>query len=239
MTTPSWRADDGTRVEILDLVGGAPSERIAAMLAIHAAAFPEHGFVEQEILTDAARSPERDRLTVHQWLVLCDGEPAAYMLWDSNHARRVALVHFIAVDRPGRKIRMAGHRLSEWLCRTALHQHAVELAGQRPDTASLGLVGEAPQWKARVWTSVGFRAFDFAYAEPEDGRHWRPETLRLRPLVLLWLPPPGVDADTLGADAGPAGAAAFLLDHYRLPADHPLVAGAVGPERDRPGAGGR
>ncbi len=239
MTAPGWRADDGTSVEILDLVGGAPTERVAAMLAMHAAAFPEHGFVEQEILTDAARSPERDCLTVHQWLVLCDGEPAAYMLWDSNRARRVALVHFIAVDRPGRKVRMAGHRLSGWLCRTALDQHGVELAEQRPGTGSLGLVGEAPDRKVRVWKSVGFRAFDFAYAEPEDGRHWRPETLRLRPLVLLWLPPTGVDVEALAPAAGAAGAAAFLLDHDGLPADHPLVAAAVGLERDRPGASGR
>lgn len=239
MTAPTWRADDGRCVEVLDLVGGAPPDQVAAMVAMHTVAFPEHGFVEQEIRTDAGRSPHRECLTVHQWLVLCDGEPAAYMLWDSNLARRVALVHFIAVDRPGRTVRLGGARLSRWLCHTALDHHRAELAERRPGVDSLGLVGEAPGRKVRLWKSVGLRPFDFAYAEPEDGRHWRPETLRLRPLVLLWLPPAGVDADELAPRAGPAGAAAFLLDHYRLPVDLPLVAGAVGDERDRPGARGR
>jgi hypothetical protein len=237
----SWFADDGAAIDVVDLVDGADPTLVASMIAMHHDAFPDHGFVADEIRADAIVSPRRDGLVVHQWLVRRDGVPAAYVVWDANVVRRVALVHFIAVDRSGRAVRVAGQRLSGWLCRLALTSLTDELAASRPGVAPLGLVGEAPERKVRLWTSVGLRPFDFPYAEPEAGRHWRTGGVAMRPLVLLWLPPPSVDVEALTPAAGAAGAAAFLLDHYGLPSDHPTVVGAVtlGDERSRPGARGR
>jgi hypothetical protein len=237
----SWFADDGAAIDVVDLVDGADLMLVESMVAMHHESFPDHGFVADEIRADAAVSPGRDGLVVHQWLVCRNGAPAAYVVWDANVVRRVALVHFIAVVRSGRAVRIGGERLSGWLCRLALTSLTAELAASRPGVDPLGLVGEAPERKVRLWTSVGLRPFAFPYAEPEAGRHWRTGGAAMRPLVLLWLPPPRVDAEALAPAAGAAGAAAFLLDHYGLPGDHPTVVGAVtfGDERTRPGARGR
>lgn len=237
----AWPTDvDGVYVEVTDVVGGDAGEATVDELAsLHAAAFPDYPFLAAEIRADADADPRRERLVVHQWLVHCAGAPVALMLFDSNLARRVAPVHFLAVTRSGRAVRVGGHRLSAWLCRQALATLTAELAAHSPGATPLGVVGESAGRAIRLWHGVGFRPVDVPYAEPAAGRHWRAAgDATMRPLTLLWLPPAGADA-TIAAVAGPAGAAAFLIDHYALPPDHPTVVASVGPELHRPGATGR
>lgn len=112
---------------------------------------------------------------------------------------------------------------------------AAELAEHAPTAAPIGAFGESTDRLVRRWLGAGFRGVDVPYAEPVAGRHWRArEDSSMRPMNLLWLPMRGAE-DPSGAPQR-AGAAAFLIDHYALPLDHPTVIAATGDQRTRPGA---
>jgi hypothetical protein len=234
-TVPTEYCADLDVVDIVD--GRAGGHDVDKLASLHLAFFPQYWFVADEIMADAVAPPLRRALVVHQWLVRCEGAPAGFVLFDCNLARRVALVHFIAVTKTGGLLRIDGQRLSVWLCRQVLATLTAELAEHVPDSAPLGVVGESPERAIRFWSRIGFRRLPVPYAEPEAGRHWHDlDDSSMRPLALLWLPAPGIDAALDEVDAAAAGAAAFLLDHYRLPRDHATVVATAGAERDRPGA---
>jgi GNAT superfamily N-acetyltransferase len=229
------RAGDDTLVEIVDAVDGADERTVEALVGLHIEMFPEYDFVAEEIVADADARPERDSLIVHQWLVSCAGTPAGYVLFDTNVARRVALVHFLAIERPYRGLRVGGKRLATWLCTRVLETLGVELAERSPFAVPLGVVGESPDHLVRLWRGVGFRSIDVPYAEPVAGRSWRDRgDPSMRPMTLMWMPTPSADGPSRPLAA--AGAAAFLIDHYELPIDHPTVVVTTGAERTRPGA---
>src|SRR5262245_18439003 len=104
--------DSATEVEIVDVVGGAHEHAIDALATLHLGLFPDYDFVAAEIVADANAPPRRDSLIVHQWLIRCAGLPAGLMLFDTNVARRVALIHFLGVERPYRGVRLEGERLA-------------------------------------------------------------------------------------------------------------------------------
>jgi hypothetical protein len=231
-------ADDGVAVEIIDVIAGANPWAVDCLVDVHAHAFPGYAFVIAEIEANAD-APSRNSLIVHQWLVMHGGEPAGCVLFDCNLTRRVAVVHFLAITRRGRGVRVDGHRLAWWLCRRVATTLRRELDEHRPGSIPLGVFGESPARLVRRWRGAGFRQVDVTYAEPVAGRGWRDVTNggdpAMRPLTLLWLPGPGIGIEE-AATAGAAGAAAFLIDHYRLPLDHPVVVAATGSEHTRPGA---
>jgi hypothetical protein len=220
---------------VADIVAGADQWAVDALADVHAEAFPGYAFATAQIEADAAAAPIRNALIVHQWLVLHGETPAGCVLFDTNLARRVAIVHFLAIAGPGRAVRVDGQPLSSWLCRRVMATLRSELNEHVPPTSPLGVFGESAARLVRRWRGVGFRPVDVLYAEPVAGPGWRDvdgDNPAMSPLTLLWLPVPGTAPD----DAAPAGAAAFLIDHYRLPLDHPTVVAATGAERTRPGA---
>jgi hypothetical protein len=227
--------DGDTEFEIVDVVGDAAEHAVDELVALHRGLFPDYEFVAAEIVADAGAPPGRDSLIVHQWLVRCAGTPAGLMLFDSNVARRVAVIHFLGIERPYRALRLDGERLATWMCHRVRDTLAAELAEHEPFAVPLGVFGESSDRLVRRWLGAGFRSVDLNYAEPVAGRHWQASDDRsMRPMNLLWLPMHGADDTSFGL--GYAGAAAFLIDHYALPLDHPTVVAATGDHRTRRGA---
>lgn len=224
-----------TALTIVDVVGGAADDLVDDLVAMHRGLFPDYGFVADEIAVDAGAPPERDSLVVHQWFVMWAGRPAGLMLFDTNVARRVAVIHFLGIERPYRGVRLDGERLATWMCHRVLDTLAAELAARAPAAVPLGAFGESSDRHVRRWLGAGFRAVELPYVEPVAGRHWRAgDDHATRPLNLLWLPMRRVDDPPIVP--GTAGAAAFLIDHYALPIDHPCVVAATGEQRHRQGA---
>ena len=165
----------------------------------------------------------------HHWLLEVDGSPAGYVVFDSNLHRRVAIVHFVHLDPAVGALKVGQRRLLAWLYRTIIEQ----LANDCGNVPVLGAVGEAPRTRAPIFRLIGMRDLGIEYYEPKNAPRWQGPGSELRRLHLLWLPPEGIEPATIEGRAREAGAAAFLLDHYRFDADIAWVASAVGAERTR------
>jgi len=249
--TTEHLCDDDEILLVTDVTSGAVASDVEALIALHLETFPDHGFIAEEIRRDAALERTRDGVVVHQWLVRVDDCEIAYMLVDCNLVRRVALVHFVAVNAGGRALRIAGERISSWLVHEAERQLQRDLLAADRTEAGFGVIGEALERKVRLWSAMGFRSLPVEYAEPIHGRHWRrlaglgadspdrPGPDEVRSLALLWLPAPHVvDVQRSEAELIPCALSAFLVDHYGFDPGHRLVRPA-GDEATRHAAHGR
>lgn len=207
-------ADDGSRLVAYDVVDGRHPHLAEVMASLHRRAFPDHLFAADEIIADAARPSRRDQVVVHQWLLTRNDEPVGYSLADSNLRRRVAPIHFLAIEPAVRSVVVGGVGIGGWFLHDALRQYQVD-AGE----PGLGCVAETPEYKLPIFHRYGWRVFDVPYREPVHGWRWQTEGLDTRDVALIWLPPD--DGPHLGieADAARAAAAAFLIDKYRVDPD--------------------
>lgn len=251
--TSNDRSVTGDRGEVLTFIdvvgrGGHPSanqlpqpagsrvdEPESLLVELHRQQFPAYPEARADIVEDARAPSQRDDITIHQLLCLVDGAAAGFILFDSNALRGLGVVHFAAVGRAGRSVRVDGRSLAETLVSRALATVAHDLRG---DFA--GLVGESPSKATRLWRRMGFRVLPIEYAEPLHGRRWfdhlgsTPENAGPAPvsaLDLVWLPRRRAEVplpERVFHDVAHRAAAAYLLDHYRLDADHPLVVGLFG-----------
>jgi hypothetical protein len=216
-------ADSGQVIVLRDVVDGRWPELVEPMQAMLAAEFPEHLYAADQIAVDAVLPSHRDGIVVHQWFLTIDNRPAGVLLQDSNIVRGVAPIHFVTVEPDLRDITVDGERLGQWWCTEAVRQLEIDGNG-----VVLGAVGETPEYKLKAFLRSGWRVLPVDYAEPVEGWQWPERGMDMRAIPLIWLPPHGADADLMERDVAAAGAAAFLLDMYHLPADHPKVAPLVG-----------
>lgn len=216
-------SDLGQTVVVHDVVGGHGQHFVATMQQIMMAAFPEHVYAAEQIAIDAMLPGRRDGIVVHQWFVTVDGVPAGISLEDSNVFRGVAPIHFLTVVPDLRSVTIGGVRLGRWLGEDSVKQLERDGAG-----LVLGAVGETPDYKQAPFLRAGWRVLPVAYVEPVEGWLWPERGMEFREIPLIWLPPHGADIEALEHQVMEAGAAAFLLDMYGLPADHPQVAPLVG-----------
>ena len=219
------RADDGSLIEVFDVVGGDHSDLVGAIAEMHSAAFPEHPFVGPMIRERAASAIDAAAgVRPHQWLVQVDGATAGFVLFDSNVARKVALSHYVYLRVESGVLTVDRRRLLGWLYRRIIEQLSRDCGG----LPVLGLVGEAPGYRVPIFRWIGLKDFGIEFYEPVVGPQWQGPGSELRPLHLLWLPPDGIDPTSIEERARRAGSAAFLLDHYRFDLSEPWVARAVG-----------
>ncbi|MBU6315153.1 MAG: hypothetical protein KGR47_01485 [Acidobacteria bacterium] len=203
--------DRGEKFGLHDVVGGRWPQHVDVLVDMHCRAFPDHEFAAEVIRVDASTTPHREQLVAHQWLLTLDGEPVGYSLADSNLRRRVAPIHFLAVEPALRHMTVGGVRVGGWFLHDSLRQYAAD-AGD----AGLGCVAETPEYKLPIFRQHGWRVLDAPYLEPVHGWNWRTDGLQTRSVRLIWLPPDGSDIDALEPSVAAAAAAAFLLDKYGL-----------------------
>ena len=220
------RADDGSLIELTEVVGG---ELLDSLIAMHAEAFPRYSFITPLLRERAGSSSQVPHVHTHQWLLQLDGSPAGFVLFDTNLFRSIAIVHYVHLAPAIGALKVGQQRLLLWLYQKVNDQLLADSGGVQV----LGVVGEAPRTRALFFRLMGMRDLAIEYYEPKVGPRWQGPGSELHRLHLLWLPPAGVDPDTLEIPARHAGAAAFLLDHYEFDADIAWVASAVGDERDR------
>lgn len=207
---------------VADLVAGRDTNWLDAWQAVHLRHFPEHGHVVAEIADEVRGRPLDPDTIAHVWLAF-DAEsvdPVGEFIWHTNLRRRVVLMHFSAVDSDVR----AGLSPS-WL--PALID-ATLACGQQEGLAAgrniRGQITEVSPAHARAWPRYGMHALPIDYLEPTGGRHWRdrgpePEFFEITPIFRTTR----AAADEEYADVAADALSAFLIDHYRLPADHPQV----------------
>ena len=196
-------------------------EWLDAVVDLHLRWFGDYAYAVPELVDNGTLPAVREGRVVHQILALVDDIPAGYLVVHTNLVRQVGVIHFLAVDEPFRSVQVGGTRLAQ-----ALVDHGMALtvvdAEEHGLEPFLGIVAEAEDDMVPAWQRWGYEQLPVEYREPHYGVRW-PEhgepTFFHR--VLVAAPPPGLALDP--AACARAGAAAFLLDHYRLPPDHPDV----------------
>lgn len=192
-------------------------ERALAQLAdVHVAFFPDHAHVVDEWRDGLRTGWPDDLVKVHLWLMLREGAPVGEVILHTNLRRRVVLVHFVALAPEVRRDVPRGWLLS--LSEGFVARGEIDAASAGSELRAVA--GEIPRAHLHKWQACGFEAADVGYLEPKHGMHWadygEPEFFEMLAIVRRSSPD----------DTGAIGAAmrGFLVDHYRLPPDHPMVA---------------
>lgn len=212
-------------IDIVDVVDTATDQHHADVLGqIHLRHFADHAHVATEIGELRTSRGDDPR---HAWLLLRDGMPIGEVIFGAVAQRGIALMHFVVVDaehRPGLPLGWFAHLID-----------AVEAAAtadaQARGARLHGIVAEVEADATARWVRTGFRVLPIDYLEPHHGMHWRSHG------ELTFFPMTPVLKCTAAGAALPFGkvaaeaVSAFLLDHYRLDAEHPAVRDAIAAAR--------
>jgi hypothetical protein len=186
------------------------------LVGLHSILFPSHAHVHPEFAEWRARGGRSQDRLAHLLVTYVDEVPAALLVLHLNLPRRVGLVHFLGVTPAQRVARTGGPSLARDLLARAWDLGTASFAGEW-----LGLAAESEPDLLALWKSWGYSDLAVDYAEPHHGMHWSafgaPTFFRMD----LVGRPTG-DAPTLAREA----VEAFLIDHYRLPDEHPVVMSA-------------
>jgi GNAT superfamily N-acetyltransferase len=207
-------------LEFVDVTQGRSPECAEQLLALQEEWFGEYAWARDEITANTTASAVQGDRVVHQFLATIDGVPAGFIVCHTNLARRVGLGHFMAVAPAFR-----GQGLAMQFEQRAMQAAAED--GHEHGVAMLAYVGEMEPAMVPVFERLGFVLLPIEYAEPFHGPKWaefgEPQFFD-RQLMAHRLPDgPELDLSLVA----PAGAAAFLIDHYLLPPDHPVVTRCV------------
>ena len=198
-------------------------ERIRELQAVHLTHFPDHPHVADELAVACREGSFDPAVVVHQWLLLVNDEPAGEYIFHVNLRRGIALRHFLAMDQSARR-----QLPIRWLTAVTDRVQAIgERACRENGTALLAMMSEVSPAHLEGWRRLGYRTLDIGYREPRHGKHWaqfgEPEFFDMTPCLKLT----EAGANVPIADVATAAASAFLIDHYRLPADNPTVVGVL------------
>lgn len=209
--------------DIRELSDSRDEKSLAQLIAIHSDSFPTHTHVIAELRENAALPLHRDNVVVHQLLAVVDGVPAGIAVVHSNLNYRVGLIHFLAVVPQFRGRDIDGKRMSTRLVECAVDLVYADIDQSQVAGSFVGVVAESDPGLISSWEAWGFRPLPIPYREPFFGKHWRDHL----PLDFFDMTLVGLTARDNTDELARAGAAAFLLDHYRLPVDHEVVRAAI------------
>ncbi len=225
-----WESASGESVEVVDVVDGAPADEVAALQTVFCRHFPQYLHTLEDIAVDASLPSRREGVVVHQWLILVNDEPSGVILFESNLVRRCGPVVYFAVDQQFRSLVLDGNQLSKMSTWLSVPQM---LTDGGPDMLG-GCAERHPTYPARLVR------LEVDYVEPIGGRHWRlnggPKDISFNPMSLHWTPSPHLrpvlESPGIGHNVTCRIAAAYLIDHYQIPRDHPHVKRLAGAQAD-------
>ena len=213
---------DRCGIDIVDVVDPSTDKRhLGALAEIHLRHFPGHGHVASE--TEALRTDPRHGDLRHAWLFLMNGQPIGETIFGSVAHRATALMHFVVVEaeyRPQLPLGWFADLIDavEVTAADDLRAHGVELRG---------IIAEVDSDATARWLRTGFAVLPIDYLEPHHGMHWathgEPTFFAMTPVLKRTAAGAAAPLGEVAEDA----IAAFLLDHYRLDADHPVVRRAL------------
>lgn len=218
-------------VAIYELTGSGDIERIEAMLGLYQRLFPQYRHYVPRMRRRARfKSEHRPGHVVHYWLAEVDGQPAGIRTFRYVHSRSCGLAHALAVDPSFRDTRVRGKKLSIFMIYECLAQ-VIRDAAERGDPPPFGMVNEVePEKLMEHYARNGLIQMPLKYVEPifppeAEGRS-RAEELAMTvfsPMHMGFLPNPAVHVERYTKTMITDFTLAFLVDHYGLPEDHPVV----------------
>lgn len=218
-------------VAVYDLLGSGDHVRIEAMLGLYGKLFPQYKHYVPRMRRRAEFGAEhRFGHIVHYWLVEVDGQPAGLRTFRYVRNRHCGLAHALAVDPTFREVTACNKRLAVFMIYECLEQiirDADEIGNPFPS----GMVNEVdPDRLMEHYIRNGLIQLPVKYVEPifppeVEGRN-REDELKatvFHPMRMGFLPNPQVKIETFSREMIEEFVLAFLVDHYGVPEDHPVV----------------
>lgn len=219
-------------VAIYDLLGSGDDERVKKMLGLYTRLFPQYQHYVPRMRRRARFGNEhRPGHVVHYWLIEVDGEPAGLRTFRYVRDRHCGLAHALAVDPKFRQALVHDRRLAVFIiyeCLTQIIRDAWEMGAAPP----LGMVNEVePENLMEHYIRNGLVQLPLKYVEPvfppeAEGKRSRLEELamiKFLPMRVGFLRNPDLKVEKYSHDMILDFVLAFLVDHYGLPEDHPVV----------------
>jgi len=209
-----------TELTIVDVAADEISEEfLIDIQKIHFHFFQGHEHVIDEIR--AAHNTPASSAVRHAWLLRRGANPVGEFIFHTCLHRRIAVLHFVAVDEIARETFNLGW--FEHLINAVTSQAEHDLA--KYDKVLLALAAEVQN--TQRWIRTGFHAVEIGYQEPHHGMHWAnygaPSFFNINLVVKITETGLLEPYETLIA----AATRAFLVDHYCLDEEHPVVANII------------
>ncbi|NJN80009.1 MAG: hypothetical protein HC797_05815 [Anaerolineales bacterium] len=218
-------------VAIYELLGSGDDKRIESMLGLYQKLFPQYQhYVPRMRRRAQAKNEQRDGNIVHYWLIEVDGQPAGLRTFRYVRKRHCGLAHALAIDPTFRETLVDDKRLSVFVIYECLAQ-VINDATKCGDAPVLGIVNEVETSKLMEhYERNGLIQLPLKYIEPifppnVEGRSRADELamIKFSPMHMGFLPNPEAHVETFTYKIISDFALAYLVDHYGLPEDHPVV----------------
>lgn len=218
-------------VAIYELLGSGDDERINAILGLYQMLFPQYQhYIKRMRRRVKYQNEHRPNHVVHYWLIEVDGQPVGFRTFRYVRHRKCGLAHALAVHPDFRKTMVGNQRLAVFIIYECLGQ-IIRDAKDYGDEPVLGMVNEVEKERLMEhYERNGLIKFQLNYVEPifppeVEGRS-REEELALTifsPMHMGFLPNPEIKIETYTQAMITDFVLAFLVDHYGLPENHPVV----------------
>ncbi len=222
-------------LSVCEVLGGRVAD-LQDLLKVHQELFPKFASYIPFMLERANDPPGADpRFVEHWWLARIDGQPAGIRYFKYVPARHCALSLGIGVLKPYRHLTF-GHygRFSKLLTLTSLEQVRADAdaAGQ---PVPVGIVAEVEAYLLPRYDEYNFMRLPIDYQEPSStpeasdarGEPSGPDQLTFRSIQLGLFKLDDTRFDPFSLPVLQDMVLAFLVDHYSLPAEHPVVQRAL------------
>ncbi len=217
-------------VVIYELLGSGDEKRIEALLALYAQLFPQYAHYVPRMRNRAKYPNENARgHVVHYWLAEVDGQPAGLRTFRYLPQRRCGLAHALAVHPDFRKAMAGEQRLPIYIIYRCLDQVIAD-AKALGDPPALGMVNEVEYDRLMShYERNGLIKLPVTYYEPvfsgkpTSTRQEELDEIEFMPMHLGFLPNPDLGEPELDPEILVDFTLGYLVDHYGLPEDHPVV----------------
>lgn len=218
-----------------EVLGGTEQD-LEDLLMIHRELFPKFSSYIPFMYERAQEPPDTDpRFIEHWWLARIDGEPAGIRYFKYVPRRHCGLSLGIAILKPFRHLTFGDHygRFSRMLTLTSLEQLEAD-ARSMDQPVPVGIFAEVEAYLLPRYDEFDFIRLPIDYQEPsstpeasEARGDSTDETLSFRSIAVGVFKLANTQFDPFNRSVMKDMTLAFLIDHYGLPDDHPVVQRAL------------
>jgi GNAT superfamily N-acetyltransferase len=216
---------------IYELLGSGDEQRIESMLGLYQMLFPQYQHYIQRMRRRAQNPNEhRKNNIVHYWLIEIDGKPVGLRTFRYVRHRHCGLAHALAIHPDFRNTVVEDKKLSVFIIYECLHQ-VIRDAKENGDAPVLGMVNEVETSRLMEhYERNGLIQLPLKYVEPifspaslGKSRQEEIAMIKFSPMHMGFLPNPEIKIEKYTKAMITDFVLAFLVDHYGLPENHPVV----------------
>ena len=218
-------------ITIYELLSSGDKKRIENFLFLYTQLFPQYvHYIPRMLRRIEFPKTHRAGHILHYWLVEVDGKFAGLRIFRYIHNRHCGIALALAIHPDFRSVTVNGQRLSTFIIYACLEQ-IIQDSTSMGGPPALGMVNEVESPRLmKHYIQNGLIKLQVNYMEPifppeKLGRSRLEEInmIHFAPMQLGFLKNPTVQVNTRDPQLIQDFTLAFLVEHYNLPENHPMV----------------